>query len=258
MSNHFSTENALNKAKKRYGYSNIEYHLVIGRIQSDPREYEIRSDSVVSDTEIFVMDIKLSDFNDEDIRKGIIAKVIKLLTYGTEPPRNDENKQYRNMNKKLIRLTESDLHRIVRESVNRVLNEIGDTPYGQYMLGRAANRALGYPDGDDTFSDLKKKAKESAFNSGLAPYADGRHTPYFFDGDEDQENFEKQVDMMNKGRGDDVKLNQAKDTIRNNASRYYNDSGLGKKSPTQTITSNDDAAAKMKQQRMNIRNRYRM
>ena len=28
------------------------------------------------------------------------------------------------MNKKLIRLTESDLHRIVRESVNRVLNEV--------------------------------------------------------------------------------------------------------------------------------------
>ena len=27
------------------------------------------------------------------------------------------------MNKKLIRLTESDLHRIVKESVNRVLNE---------------------------------------------------------------------------------------------------------------------------------------
>lgn len=31
---------------------------------------------------------------------------------------------YRNMNKKLIRLTESDLHRIVRESVNNVLNEL--------------------------------------------------------------------------------------------------------------------------------------
>lgn len=31
------------------------------------------------------------------------------------------------MNKKLIRLTESDLHRIVKESVNRILNEIGDT-----------------------------------------------------------------------------------------------------------------------------------
>lgn len=38
----------------------------------------------------------------------------------------DENKQYKintNMNKKLIRLTESDLHRIVKQSVNRVLKE---------------------------------------------------------------------------------------------------------------------------------------
>ena len=46
----------------------------------------------------------------------------------------------KNMNKKLIRLTESDLHKIVKESVNRVLNEIGDTPRGQNMLGRVAGR----------------------------------------------------------------------------------------------------------------------
>lgn len=42
-----------------------------------------------------------------------------------------ENKQYKtntNMNKKLIRLTESDLHRIVKESVNRVLKEDDSTP----------------------------------------------------------------------------------------------------------------------------------
>lgn len=42
---------------------------------------------------------------------------------------------------KLIRLTESDLHRIVRESVNKVLNEIGDTHLGQYQLGRTYARA---------------------------------------------------------------------------------------------------------------------
>ena len=30
------------------------------------------------------------------------------------------------MNKKIVRLTESDLHRIVKESVDRVLNEISD------------------------------------------------------------------------------------------------------------------------------------
>ena len=38
--------------------------------------------------------------------------------------------------KKLIRLTEVDLHRIVKESVNKVLNEIDDTPAWWYQLGR--------------------------------------------------------------------------------------------------------------------------
>ena len=42
--------------------------------------------------------------------------------------------------KKVIRLTEGDLHRIVKESVNRILNEIGDTERGQYALGALAKR----------------------------------------------------------------------------------------------------------------------
>lgn len=44
------------------------------------------------------------------------------------------------MNKKLIRLTESDLHRIVKESVNRILNEIGDTPRGNFALNAVRGR----------------------------------------------------------------------------------------------------------------------
>jgi hypothetical protein len=44
--------------------------------------------------------------------------------------------------KKMVRLTESELHRIIKESVNRVLNEIGDTPNGQYALGKLAQRQL--------------------------------------------------------------------------------------------------------------------
>lgn len=36
---------------------------------------------------------------------------------------NNSKNESKNMNKKLIRLTESDLHRIVKESVNRVLKE---------------------------------------------------------------------------------------------------------------------------------------
>ena len=39
------------------------------------------------------------------------------------------------MAKQLIRLTESDLHKIVKESVGKIINEIGDTPKGQRGLG---------------------------------------------------------------------------------------------------------------------------
>lgn len=42
--------------------------------------------------------------------------------------------------KKRRHLTESDLHRIVKESVNKIINEIGDTQRGQWMLGRLKNR----------------------------------------------------------------------------------------------------------------------
>lgn len=42
---------------------------------------------------------------------------------------------------KLI-LTESDLHTLVTEAVRRILKEIGDTPKGQYMLGRLDGRYM--------------------------------------------------------------------------------------------------------------------
>lgn len=45
------------------------------------------------------------------------------------------------MNKELIRLTESDLHRIVKESVLKILNEYGDTLNGQYALGAVMARS---------------------------------------------------------------------------------------------------------------------
>ena len=43
---------------------------------------------------------------------------------------------------KLIRLTENDLHRIVKESVQKIINEIGDTPRGQRALGAVAARSI--------------------------------------------------------------------------------------------------------------------
>ena len=72
------------------------------------------------------------------------------------------------MNKKVIRMTESDLRNIVKESVGKVINEIGDTPKGQRALGALSMRhALRNPkyDARDTESkeakiyDYAKKAR---------------------------------------------------------------------------------------------------
>lgn len=72
-------------------------------------------------------------WNDFDEINKIIHHDLDVIVSGNMNV--EENKQYNdtNMNKKLIRLTEADLHRIVKESVNRILNEIGDTAKGQYM-----------------------------------------------------------------------------------------------------------------------------
>ena len=63
-----------------------------------------------------------------------------------------------NMNKKLIRLTEADLHRIVRESVNKVLNE------GKYVNNKPCftNNELNITRGDrDIWKKyFKEKGKE--------------------------------------------------------------------------------------------------
>jgi hypothetical protein len=52
------------------------------------------------------------------------------------------------MNKKLIRLTEQDLHRIVKESVNKLLTELDWTTYSNYQKGRMAQANQARQNGD--------------------------------------------------------------------------------------------------------------
>lgn len=69
---------------------------------------------------------------------------------------------------KIIRLTESDLHNIVKESVNKILNEIGDTPKGQYMLGALMGRKL--KNKDKSWADVQDYALKQANKYGDTPY----------------------------------------------------------------------------------------
>lgn len=55
--------------------------------------------------------------------------------------------------RRVIRLTESDLHRIVAESVKQAINEIGDSPKGQYALGQAAGRRYVMANNEEPGSD---------------------------------------------------------------------------------------------------------
>ena len=64
------------------------------------------------------------------------------------PPNNQELNTEQYMNKKLIRLTEGDLHRIVKESVQKILNEA---------------------DGWQTYDDTNMSPEEKAFRATISP-----------------------------------------------------------------------------------------
>ena len=100
----------------------------------------------------------------------------------------------RNMNKKLIRLTESDLHRIVRESVNKILNEIGDTHLGSYQLGRVYARAR--RNGKD---DVAKRASNGV-----------KHFPAFLRGHNDQNyHMDAVANWPKYAEGEDERMNSS-------------------------------------------------
>ncbi len=63
------------------------------------------------------------------------------------------------MNKKLIRLTESDLHRIVKEATNRVISELFDTQKGKDMQNRLAQRY-------DNKADISRRDACMNYNNG--------------------------------------------------------------------------------------------
>lgn len=60
--------------------------------------------------------------------------------------------------KSIIRLTESDLHKIIKESVQKILNEVGETEGGQDKLARLAARKNA--NGDMSYFDVSDYAKE--------------------------------------------------------------------------------------------------
>ena len=77
------------------------------------------------------------------------------------------------MNKKLIRLTESDLHRIVKESVNRILKENDENYYYDDAI-EALQMSDGFLDFEEWYpafqDELDVDEAEEIFNMALQNY----------------------------------------------------------------------------------------
>lgn len=83
----------------------------------------------------------------------------KMYQASKEQNENNIQMESKNMNKKLIRLTESDLHRIVKESVNKILNEMSPEMYLNYQKGRLNQANQAKANGDyDTEMKMRSKA----------------------------------------------------------------------------------------------------
>ena len=78
-------------------------------------------------------------------------------------------KNYINNMKQRIRLTESQLNRVIKESVRSILNEIGDTPRGQYFLGRLSSRNNEHDEYeyyyDDNGNEIPAPVRDYAINA---------------------------------------------------------------------------------------------
>lgn len=104
--------------------------------------------------------------------------------------------------KKQIRLTEGDLHRIVKESVKNVLNEVGKTPEWQWLLGRLAARKTheGDIEAADSIYDYARKAHKTHDGIGSRPLLDKLSLAYY-DGEEDQNDYYDAYDELQNSTG---------------------------------------------------------
>lgn len=74
--------------------------------------------------------------------------------------------------KKTIRLTESDLHKIIESSVKKYIMEIGDTPKGNFALNAVKGRAIARPRyHNDKYGSLNDRAKQARIASDASDKA---------------------------------------------------------------------------------------
>jgi hypothetical protein len=163
-------------------------------LNGNPRNYAIAYNTNNGVEEINCMEFlngNLEGENDKPIKmdvpkeiQDLYSEIISRREYANNKfPKNmtraeyyslirQENKEHKSM-KKLIRLTEQDLHRIVKESVNRIITE---RSYEFYKDAQNAAMKQGR-------NDLASKFKNAAMNSWNRQYGHGVKPRYGNEGD---------------------------------------------------------------------------
>jgi len=106
-------------------------------------------------------------------------ELAQAMGYGKmyQASKQQEENNVQMESKKPIRITESELHWVIKESVKKVLKEVGETEDGQYLLGRLAGKKAFNGDYNG-YSDVMDYAKQKR-NGDLKKsdiYARGFHS----------------------------------------------------------------------------------
>lgn len=141
LSRHYSTEKSTKDAFVSNGQPDIEYHLIIERQPSTSSSPPIASTTDFIGTTEVIFEVSFNDFKNNDGWKTFAKDLIAYLTYGKSKGIT-ENK-HMNMNKQVIRLTEGDLHKIIKESVSKILTELD---WKTYMNAARARQTQGNGD----------------------------------------------------------------------------------------------------------------
>ena len=114
-------------------------------------------------------------------------------------------------NRKVVRLTESKLRRMIAEAVDETLNEYGETDYGQYMLGRLAYRKSKTNYGGPIYNYARAARGRNNIYADMVPFQDGYR---------DQSESQEIADGVKEGYFDDSDIINHREYIKRNAQMY--------------------------------------
>ena len=127
IANHYETKKTA--LEKSNNLSQFIYQVVLITDPPQPQQNDsITTTTTTAHLKILTKGVISKDTSEEELSRLLKSIHDYLISPNSEWEISKTNNSQpinckRNMNKKLIRLTESDLHRIVKESVNKIINE---------------------------------------------------------------------------------------------------------------------------------------